>query len=98
MNNYFNIDNQFFNSSSKQDLDLYDPYEGFIRGNMYKNLYDPYKINSPYEIKPMNEQAEMLTRPWFLRSGPLSVQIEEEGQLPPNKKNLNIVIFSLSAI
>lgn len=61
MNNYFNIDNQFFNSSSKQDLDLYDPYEGFIRGNMYKNLYDPYKINSPYEIKPMNEQAEMLT-------------------------------------
>lgn len=61
MNNYFNIDNQFFNSSSKQDLDLYDPYEGFIRGNMYKNLYNPYKINSPYEIKPMNEQAEMLT-------------------------------------
>ena len=61
MNNYFNIDNQFFNSSSKQDLDLYDPYEGFIRGNMYKELYDPYKIRSPYEIKPMNEQAEMLT-------------------------------------
>ena len=61
MNNYFNIDNKFFNSSSKQNLDLYDPYEGFIRGNMYKNLYDPYKINSPYEIKPMNEQAEMLT-------------------------------------
>ena len=61
MNNYFNIDNKFFNSSSKQNLDLYDPYEGFIRGNMYKDLYDPYKINSPYEIKPMNEQAEMLT-------------------------------------
>ena len=62
MNNYFDIDNNFFNKNiNKQNMDLYDPYEGFIRGNMYKELYDPYKIRSPYEIKPMNEQAEMLT-------------------------------------
>lgn len=62
MNNYFDIDNKFFNKDiNKQNIDLYDPYEGFIRGNMYKELYDPYKISSPYEIKPMNEQAEMLT-------------------------------------
>ena len=62
MNNYFDIDNKFFNKNiNKQNMDLYDPYEGFIRGNMYKELYDPYKIRSPYEIKPMNEQAEMLT-------------------------------------
>lgn len=62
MNNYFDIDNIFFNKNiNKQNMDLYDPYEGFIRGNMYKELYDPYKIRSPYEIKPMNEQAEMLT-------------------------------------
>lgn len=40
---------------------LYTPYEGFIRGNMFKTLYDPYKTNIPYEIRPMNEQAEMLT-------------------------------------
>lgn len=40
---------------------LYEPYEGFIRGNMFPNLYDPYKVRTPYEIKPMNEQAEMLT-------------------------------------
>lgn len=40
---------------------LYDPYQGFIRGNMFKGLYDPYKINKPYDIKPMNEQAELLT-------------------------------------
>ena len=40
---------------------LYDPYQGFIRGNMFQNLYDSYKIKEPYEIKPMNEQAEMLT-------------------------------------
>ena len=40
---------------------LYDPYNGFIRGNLFKSLYDPYKLKEPYEIKPMNEQAELLT-------------------------------------
>ena len=39
----------------------YDIYEGFIRGNMFKALYDPYKKSEPYDIKPMNEQAELLT-------------------------------------
>lgn len=39
----------------------YEPYQGFIRGNLFPTLYDPYKINTPYEIKPMNEQANMLT-------------------------------------
>ena len=40
---------------------LYDPYDGFIRGNLFKNTYDPYKLQEPYEIKPLNEQAELLT-------------------------------------
>lgn len=40
---------------------LYDPYNGLIRGNMFRNLYDPYKSGEPYEIKPMNAQAELLT-------------------------------------
>ena len=43
------------------DNNLYDPYNGLIRGNLFKNLYDPYKIRVPYDIKPMNEQAELLT-------------------------------------
>lgn len=38
-----------------------NPYEGFIMGNMFKNLYSSYKNDKPYEIGPMNEQAEMLT-------------------------------------
>ena len=38
---------------------LFEPYQGFIRGNMFKDLYDKYgKI---YDIKPLNEQAELLT-------------------------------------
>lgn len=42
-----------------QENNLYEPYQGFIRGNMFKNLYDNY--GKVYEIKPMNEQAELLT-------------------------------------
>ena len=38
---------------------LYEPYQGFIRGNLFKSLYDQYgKI---YDIKPINEKAELLT-------------------------------------
>ena len=39
--------------------ELFEPYQGFIRGNMFINLFDQYgKI---YDIKPLNEQAELLT-------------------------------------
>ena len=41
--------------------DIFDPYTGFIRGNMFPDLYNQYKINKPYEIEPMNEQAQILT-------------------------------------
>lgn len=41
--------------------DLYEVYTGFIRGNMFKDLYNSYKISKPYEVKPINKQAEMLT-------------------------------------
>ena len=54
-NNQYNVQNKMNNNS------LYDPYNGLIRGNLFKNLYDPYKSNEPYEIKPMNDQADLLT-------------------------------------
>ena len=38
---------------------LFEPYQGFIRGNMFKELFRPF--GKVYEIKPMNEQAELLT-------------------------------------
>lgn len=38
---------------------LFEPYQGFIRGNMFENLYDGF--GKVYDIKPMNEQAELLT-------------------------------------
>ena len=72
MNNYPNLKNfdykNFLNqiknintTNNYQSNNLYDPYNGFIRGNMFETLYDPYKIKEPYEIRPMNEQAELLT-------------------------------------
>lgn len=72
MNNYinypknYNYQTNMLPNINQQDMgntrvNTYNPYDGFIRGNMFKNLYDPYKQDRPYQIQPMNEQAEMLT-------------------------------------
>ncbi len=60
MKNFINWQNQL--NYKQYEQDTYDPYQGFIRGNMFPNLYDQYKISRPYEIQPMNEQAELLTK------------------------------------
>ena len=59
--NYFNYINAGNKMNKKDEKNLYDPYQGFIRGNMFKDLYDPYKLSTPYDIEPANEQAKMLT-------------------------------------
>lgn len=56
--NMLNLQN---NQSNENTTVLYNPYNGFIRGNLFKKLYDPYKKEEPYEIKPANEQAKLLT-------------------------------------
>lgn len=38
---------------------LYDIYNGFIRGNMFEDTYDPYKIDY-LEIMPNNEQDALM--------------------------------------
>ena len=58
MNNNYN--KPVYNQDIKQNS-TFDVYNGFIRGNMFPELYNSYKINTPYEITPMNEQAELLT-------------------------------------
>ena len=59
----FNMYNNFFDSiKEKESNKLYKPYDGLIRGNLFRDLYVPYKSKEPYEIKPINEQAEMLTK------------------------------------
>ena len=44
-----------------QDKKLFEPYAGFIRGNMFPDLYNGYKLTNPFDVTPLNEQAEMLT-------------------------------------
>jgi hypothetical protein len=65
MKDYYNYANNNYNqpmyNQEPNNINLFDPYNGFIRGNMFPNLYNGYKMASPYEIKPMNEQAELLT-------------------------------------
>lgn len=71
MNNKYNPTKDYYNyvnNNYNQPIYMqpnapkkYDPYNGFIRGNMFPELYNSYKINKPFEITPMNEQAEMLT-------------------------------------
>ena len=59
-------DNMTFNMCNYNgDIDpnnLFNVYNGFIRGNIFPSLYNQYKIKKPYDIKPMNEQAELLTK------------------------------------
>lgn len=62
---YYNYANNNYNqplyNQNIQDKQIYDPYNGFIRGNMFPELYNSYRLNKPLEITPMNEQAELLT-------------------------------------
>ena len=60
--NYMNFPNKYnYQANMLPNKEIYTPYEGFIRGNMFQNIYKPYKLDRPYQIEPMNEQAEMLT-------------------------------------
>lgn len=45
---------------SKKTNDMLGSYEGYIKGNMYKNLYKPYMEYKPAKLIPKNEQDELL--------------------------------------
>jgi len=56
----FNSNINFNNMNMQDNLNLYEPLEGYARGNMFKNLYDPYKNYRPQKIKINSEQEELL--------------------------------------
>ena len=63
-NDYYNYVNNNYNLpnySSQEEKRIYNPYQGFIRGNFFPDLYNYYKNDKPYNINPANEQAELLT-------------------------------------
>ena len=63
LNNGYDINYDFVNYMNPQKTDssiLYSVYEGFIRGNMFKNLYDSYRGLEPLTPKIKTEREKML--------------------------------------
>jgi len=65
LNNIFmrsnnNQNNMNSNMQMQVNQDLTQPYEGYIRGNMFNNLYQQYKNYRPTRLVPNNEQGELL--------------------------------------
>lgn len=48
------------NMQINQNKNVLDSYEGFKRGNMFGNLYDPYRNYKPGELKANSEREDML--------------------------------------
>lgn len=57
MNYDFNImDNMNFNNN----LDLFNSYEGYLKGNMFRNLYNPYRNYKVPKIMINSSEEELL--------------------------------------
>ena len=53
-------DNSYNNVNQSMNNNLYGPYEGFVKGNLFNYLYDPYKNYTPMRLVPKSEQEEAL--------------------------------------
>lgn len=62
MNNYMNYDwyNYRHINMPNNNTSLFNPKEGFIKGNMFRNLYSQYKNYQPYDITPRNEKEKSM--------------------------------------
>lgn len=54
------INEMFMNNKSNSNYELTGPYEGYLKGNMFKNLYKGYKNYNIAKLIPNNEEAEIL--------------------------------------
>ena len=63
-NDYYNYENNNYNqptyTKNENPSSLYDPYNGFIRGNMFPSLYNGYKLEKPLDITPMNDKESLM--------------------------------------
>lgn len=53
-----NFNNNF--SNMNQNCGMYSPEEGFIRGNMFPNLFDPYKKQQLRRMNGTNEKERLM--------------------------------------
>lgn len=59
-NNMYNmLNNQPNMNMMKKDMPI-DPKEGWMRGNLFANLYDQYKNYKPMELDPKGERETLL--------------------------------------
>ena len=88
-NNINDIDyfTNFSNSNSGSNNNLFSPYEGYLKGNLFQNLYDGYKNYKPYNIPVKNERDELL-----LNVGQLSFAAHELNLLL-DKLGANVAFF-----
>ena len=67
-NNFYNIQEDWYNDfntnfnvyPNKDNTNLSNPLEGFLRGNLFNNLYNPYKNYNYAMLKPTNKKEELL--------------------------------------
>ena len=53
------LNNNILNSNQKE---MFNNVEGFEKGNIFKNLYDPYKNYIPRKLNPENEEQDILLK------------------------------------
>ena len=58
--NDVSIVNEMLLNNISIDNILYGTYEGYIKGNMFRNLYNQYKNYIPTKLTPVSEQDELL--------------------------------------
>ena len=69
MTDYQNFANNFDNKNFSNNFmiptsnnELLEPEEGLERGNLFKNLYVPYKSYSPMKLKSTSEREKLLNQ------------------------------------
>jgi len=60
MSNNNNNMNNSNNNSMNNNNNLFTPSEGYTKGNMFKNLYDPFKNYAPARLTARNAREEAL--------------------------------------
>lgn len=48
------------NNGMMNNTNLFQPQEGYMKGNLFKNLYDPFKNYKPATLNPRGAQEEAL--------------------------------------
>ena len=77
------------NNTGNVNSDLFDTYEGFKKGNMFKKLYDPYKNYKPMELKAGSEREDMLMQLQEIRFAMIDLGLYLD-VYPNDKNSLNL--------